>query len=266
MANIFGHIRLMTPDVARAREFYGSVFNWDIEDVQVPGPGCEEGVDISCAMIDTGAVPSGQMIEMAGPQWEGVPPHWMVQIVVDDLDRTVARCVELGGVVRAPRKDVPGVGAFAMLDDPQGAVFGIWQQLGERGPDPAPRDPANAFSWAELNTSDNDDASSFYGGLFESWTFEPWEMGEGFPPYVRLQTGESICGGIIEIEEIAQGKFPANWLTYINVADVETAKEKIAAHGGMLIIDSTVIPGAGCFAVFMDPLGATFGVWGPVPA
>jgi predicted enzyme related to lactoylglutathione lyase len=71
----------------------------------------------------------GGMMEMDG-QWGDTPPHWMIYIMVDDCDAVAGKVTQLGGTVCVPPTDIPKVGRFAVLGDPQGAYFSIIQLSG----------------------------------------------------------------------------------------------------------------------------------------
>lgn len=112
---------LMTRDVAAARVFYQKLVGWQFQEHNVTGlpytiiapPGSEESI--------------GGMMQMTGPQFEGVPPHWMPYIATDDVDAIARRTTELGGTVRVPPTDIPNVGRFCVIADPTGAVISFYQ-------------------------------------------------------------------------------------------------------------------------------------------
>jgi predicted enzyme related to lactoylglutathione lyase len=104
---------LSTRDAARAGKFYTSLFGW----------GLKTG-DPAYFEIMRGGVPIGGIMSMR-PEMEGVPPHWGVYFQVADCDVTAAKATSLGGQVCFGPKDIASVGRFAVLEDPQGAVFSI---------------------------------------------------------------------------------------------------------------------------------------------
>ncbi|PPR21760.1 MAG: hypothetical protein CFH38_01297 [Alphaproteobacteria bacterium MarineAlpha10_Bin1] len=61
---------------------------------------------------------------MAGPQFDGIPEHWLSYIAVDDVDASAKRAEAEGGTIRRPAFDVPGVGRIVILEDPGGAAMG----------------------------------------------------------------------------------------------------------------------------------------------
>jgi len=119
---------LMTTDGPAARAFYTGLFGWDVEEKDM-GPA---GVYTLWQNDGKGA---GGMMQMNGPQFEGVPPHWMSYVAVDDVDASAAKATELGGEIKVPPMDIPGIGRFAVLSDPQGAVFSLYKGLPQPPPE-----------------------------------------------------------------------------------------------------------------------------------
>lgn len=107
---------LATTATGRAAEFYAGLLGWGAE-LQQYGP-------IQYTVFRQGNELSGGMLAIA-PEWGPVPPHWLAYFAVADCDATVAEAERLGGSVQTPAQDIPGVGRFAMLHDPQGAAFAV---------------------------------------------------------------------------------------------------------------------------------------------
>ena len=107
---------LGTRDTAKAREFYTNVFGWTAESMPES--------PIEYTMFKNGDRGAGGMYQIT-PEMGPIPPHWLVYFAVDDCDAKVQRTTELGGSVMKPADDIPGVGRFAILNDPQGAAFAI---------------------------------------------------------------------------------------------------------------------------------------------
>jgi predicted enzyme related to lactoylglutathione lyase len=108
---------LMTPNVESAKKFYAQLFGWKFAEMPMPG--------FTYTIVKQGGKDHGGMMTMAGPDWQNVPPHWMVYVRVADVDRSAAKAAELGGTICVPPTDIP-VGRFAVLTDPQGATFSIY--------------------------------------------------------------------------------------------------------------------------------------------
>lgn len=112
-------MELMVRDVPRAAAFCAELFGWR--------PKAMEGGPFAYTEFYAGERPLAGLMAMEGPQWEGIPAHWMAYIRVEDVDAAAARATELGGHVCVPPRDIPGVGRFAVLDDPQGATFSVFR-------------------------------------------------------------------------------------------------------------------------------------------
>ena len=151
---------LMTTDPKAAESFYGKVVGWTAQ----PFPGMEPPYTTWMS----GELPVGGLMEIpAEAKAGGAPPNWLLYVAVEDADGTVEKARSLGGKVEMGPREIPGVGRFAILSDPQGAVFAILQPAdpaaySEPETVPAPLE----FSWRELATTDREAATAFYVALF----------------------------------------------------------------------------------------------------
>jgi len=163
----FCWIELNTSDPAAAKQFYSGLFGWDAEDTPA-------GPDMVYTMLRIKGLDVAAMCGLQAEQKaHGVPPHWMTYVTVESADDAAAKAASLGGKVMAGAFDVMDVGRMAVIQDPQGAVFCVWQPkahigarlVGETG----------TFGWDELWTTDTKKAVEFYTGLFG------WGAKEGSP-------------------------------------------------------------------------------------
>lgn len=111
----FSWSELTTADPASAAEFYGALFGWTFEAMQMP--------DSVYHVIKLGDTAVGGI--MTTPTASGMPPMWGCYVTVADVDATAKRCAELGGKVVVGPQDVPGVGRFAVILDKQGAALNV---------------------------------------------------------------------------------------------------------------------------------------------
>lgn len=109
----------MTREPGAAKAFFTGLFGWTAKD--------RDEFGFTYTEFHLGDAPVGGLMPMAGPDWEGVPEHFMQYFLVDDCDASAALAADLGGKVCVPGCDIPTVGRFAILDDPQGATFAILQ-------------------------------------------------------------------------------------------------------------------------------------------
>jgi predicted enzyme related to lactoylglutathione lyase len=116
MANAFVHVELNTTDLDKAKKFYGSLFDWKLEDMPMS--------DGAYTMIDVGEGTGGGMMKHPMP---GAPSMWLPYVVVDDCAAATAKAQSLGATVVKDRTEVPGMGWFTIILDPTGAAIGLWQ-------------------------------------------------------------------------------------------------------------------------------------------
>ena len=245
-------IDLGTPDQDAAGEFYGGLFGWELQEDE----NAEETGGYRTAQLDGQAV-GGVMKLMQ----EGQPPAWMSYIAVDDAEATAARAREAGAAVLAEPMSVLDYGTMAVLADPTGAVFGIWQAGKHIGADVVSE--PGAMSWSELNTRDPETAKAFYGDLFD-WTFEDEEF-EGAGTYTTIKVGEDTVGGMIDITGRVPEEVPNNWLVYFAVEDADGTLDTVKERGGNVAFGPMDISRVGRIAVVQDPFGAAFAVIQPDP-
>lgn len=240
-------IDLGTPDQDAAGEFYGALFGWELKEDE----NAEQTGGYRTAQLGGKAV-GGVMKLMQ----EGQPPAWLTYIAVEDAEAAAAKAVEAGATVLAGPMAVLDYGTMAVLSDPSGAVFGLWQAGIHIGADLV--NEPGAIAWNELNTRDTEGAKAFYGTLF-GWDFEDNDMGE-MGTYTSLKLGEGPVGGMLDMagrgvpEEV-----PAHWQVYFAVEDTDATVDRAKQGGGSVMVEPIDIP-AGRFAILTDPHGASFAV------
>ncbi|HEY7255448.1 MAG TPA: VOC family protein [Solirubrobacterales bacterium] len=245
-------IDLGTPDQDAAGEFYGSLFGWQLHEDE----NAEETGGYRTAQLD-GKNVGGVMKLMQ----EGQPPAWMNYVAVEDADATTQGARDHGGSVLVEPMSVLDYGRMAVLADPTGAVFGIWQAGRNIGADLVRE--TGAVAWNELNTRDPETAKSFYGDLF-SWSFEDEEY-EGTGTYTTIKLGDESIGGVIDITGRVPEEVPNNWLVYFAVEDADATLATAEEGGGTVAFGPMDIPRVGRIAVLQDPFGAAFAVIQPDP-
>ena len=117
MANPFVHVELATTDPEKAKSFYGKLFDWKLEDMQM-GPG------MTYTMIQPGEGTGGGLMKQMMP---GAPSAWLAYVIVDDVKAATAKATSLGARVMKDVDEVPGMGWFSIITDPTGAALGLWQ-------------------------------------------------------------------------------------------------------------------------------------------
>ena len=186
----------------------------------------------------------------------GVPPHWMVYIAVANADESAAQVAGLGGTLLAPPFDVAEHGRMAVVQDPTGATFAIWQAKAHMGIQIGGVE--GTLCWADLNSPDREKAVPFYATLF-GWQFEP---GKDKDPsgYLHIKNGEDFIGGATPPQFLPPGT-PAHWLAYFLVSNCDASADKARSLGANVWVPPSDIEGAGRFSVLADPQGAAFALF-----
>ena len=184
----------------------------------------------------------------------GVPPHWVGYIGTPDVDATVAQAEKLGATVVVPPMDIPTVGRFSFMNDPQGAMFGAFTaDTAAPGHEGEPR--LGEFSWHELATTDCEGAFNFYSALFGWEKGDAMDMGPAGTYQLYTRNGQQL-GGMYNKTDDMPG--PPSWNYYAMVNDLDGAVEKIKAGGGTVMVGPMEVPGGDHIVMGMDPQGAAF--------
>lgn len=237
---------LMTRDTDAAAEFYRRVVGWRTKD--------REGRTPRYTMWTVEKTPIGGVMSIDTSTRGDVPPHWMAYISTPDVDATVEQVTSLGGRLYSGPHDVPDVGRYAVLADPQGAAFSAFKPSGEMPGYPWPPQPGR-FSWHELATSDNEAALDFYSELFGWEKTGEYDMGE-MGVYQLYGDGDMTFGGMYN--KTAEMKGPSFWLYYIQVNDIFRAVDVVKTQRGEVINGPMEVQGGHVVAQCMDPQGAPF--------
>ena len=239
-------VELMTPDQRGAAEFYGALFGWQPDDMPAG-----EGVVYSMMRV------GDRHVAAIGPQPQaqramGIPPAWSSYVTVGSADAAAARAAELGGTVHAPPFDVLDAGRMAVIQDPQGALFMVWEPKRHVGAGLV--NAPGALVWNELVSNDLDAARAFYSALF-GWTIEPFEGSEQL--YLSIKNGERSNGGM---REATPPSTPPHWLVYFAVEDLDAAITRVRELGGSVHAGPIDIQMAR-IAVVADPQGAVLALY-----
>ncbi|MGH7729931.1 MAG: VOC family protein [Candidatus Eiseniibacteriota bacterium] len=239
---------LATIDQPGAKAFYTRLFGWDAADLDMGGG--ESYTFFKLGGRDVGALYTMRPEERA----TGVPPHWNSYVAVTSADQAAAKAKSLGGTVILEPMDVFDSGRMAFIQDPTGAMVGVWQAknhpgagvLGETG----------ALCWTELMTKDAAKARGFYSGLF-GWSPEDRPMGP--MTYTIYMNGNAQAAGMMQTTK-EMGPIPSNWTIYYSVEDCDATAAKAGSLGGTITVPPQDIPGIGRFAALQDPQGAHFSI------
>lgn len=240
-------VDLQTTDQDAAKKFYSGLFGWKYDDMPA-GP----GVVYSMAKLRDHEVCA--IAPLGDQAAAGVPPHWNCYVTVTDVDASAAAVPDAGGTVIAPPFDVMDAGRMAIVSDPTGAVFSLWEPKRHIGAQLV--NEPGSFCWNELYTTDPRKAADFYSGLF-GWTKDARHM--DFGEYVIfVHGGRQMCGMMQMPKE--WGPVPPHWLVYFAVEDCDGSVAKATALGAKAMMPPMDIENVGRFAMLTDPEGAGFAV------
>ena len=254
------------PDPAAAAEFYGSLFGWELEDVMPPDAGGQyfmariRGLDVGAV----GSIPEG------APQ----VATWNTYIWVDSADDTAAKVREAGGNVVMEPFDVMDAGRMAVVTDPEGAMFMLWQANQNKGSQVVNEHGTNNFN--NLNTRDLEGARAFYGAVFGWETLDldggavMWRL-PGYGDHLEeltpgLRKGMEEMGAPSGFEDVVAGinqisadqpDTPAHWGLTFAVDDADAIAAQATELGGKVLMPPFDAPWVR-MAVIADPQGATF--------
>ncbi|ELS54060.1 hypothetical protein STVIR_4986 [Streptomyces viridochromogenes Tue57] len=216
-------------DVEAGKRFYGELFGWDFE----------EAFDSTVlARLD------GEPVASLSRKTDGrMPTVWTVYFATPDAAALAGRIRAAGGqVVTAPVQVGAGLGTVALVTDPEGAVFGLWQAGEHRGF--GRRHEVGTFVWAELYARDTEAANTFYGGLFHDALFGP----DAEPDFGRAA-----------VSEVFPAMMPPHFVVHFRVADCEGILGTVNRLGGRVQVPPFETS-YGTVAVVTDDQGASFAV------
>jgi predicted enzyme related to lactoylglutathione lyase len=245
----FCWIDLSTKDPAQAKRFYGELFGWSFTDN--PGP---EGMTYT--MVQHLGKNVAGMFKEDSPE---VHPHWNAYVRVKNADETVEKAKKAGGKIISPNNsgkawDVMDQGRMALLQDPSGAIVGIWEGKKHTGAEVF--EQPSTLAWNEILTNDTAKAKEFFPKVFGWKVHDEKEM-----HYTLFMQGEPEyhTGGLMQIDP-NWGPVPPAWHTYFAVENADKSVEKAKKLGARVNHGPMDIPNVGRFAMLMDPGHAPFSI------
>jgi hypothetical protein len=250
MASKFCWYELMTNNTAAAETFYREIVGWSASDAGMP--------NMSYTLLSVGDTPVAGLMSFPPevPQGQG-RPAWLGYIQVDDADAAAAAAEKLGAKILHAPADIPDVGRFAVLSDPQGVCFALFKPMGAR-PTVPPMTPGT-IAWHELHTKDAEKALNFYGALFGWKLIQAMDMGPMGAYHIFGDESMPMgMGGMFNDPNAPQ----PYWLYYFAVADIDAAMARVTASGGSVQIGPREVPGGAWIIQATDPQGANFALVG----
>jgi predicted enzyme related to lactoylglutathione lyase len=253
------------PDPEAALPFYRGLFGWEFEDVMPEG---------SPGRYCIGRIRGGDVAAVASSP-EGAPPEamWNTYVWVDSADETTAKARDAGGGVAVEPFDVMNAGRMAVLTDPEGAAFCVWQPKNHKGAKVV--NEHGSLNFNGLATRDPDAAERFYGAVFGwkrlalpsgvAWALPGYgdHLEESSPGLRQQMEQMGAPDGFIDVvaalEAIADddAATPAHWTVTFAVDDVDATAAKARELGGEVVAGPVDAPWSRT-AVIRDPQGATF--------
>jgi uncharacterized protein len=259
------------PDPEAAAEFYAGLFGWEFEDRMPAGsPG-----HYFVARL------RGRDVAAVGSQSDQPPPTpvWKTYVWVDSADEATAKSKKAGGTVLAEPFDVGDAGRMAVIADPEGAVFCVWEAKQHRGAQLV--NEPGTWNFSELNTRDPEGARAFYGAVF-GWEADAVDLGEdAFTMFRRPGYGDHLAERDPELRRRmadvqapegfedavawlvpmtngqAQAEVPPHWSITFAVEDADAVAARAEELGGKVVVPPFDAPWVR-MTVLADPQGATF--------
>ncbi|MET7750062.1 VOC family protein [Micromonospora sp. NPDC005367] len=243
-------VDLVTTDLPGAARFYAPLFGWAVAEADR-----QPATDGHLVFHQQGKPVAGAGLR-ADPQQ---PPAWMPYLATDDAEATCQRVTAAGGWILSEPIDVPGSRRTALLADPAGASFGVWQSLGMPGAEVF--DVPGSLTWPELATREWDGAKEFYGSVF-GWTADDQPMGP--INYTTWHLDDRPVAGMMPMIGDDWGELQSHWMVYFAVSDTDAVADEAQRLEGLVSVPPTDLT-RGRFAVLTDPQGAFFSILGATP-
>jgi len=242
----FCWVECATSEGEAGKNFYTSLFGWDFVDNPI-APG------VVYTMLKQNGKDIGGLYQlMPEMSAQGIHPHWLSYISIEDTDEAAAKVTNAGGTLLKEPFDIFTMGRMAVIQDPTGAVFALWQAGTHRGATILKM--PNSLCWNELATTDTRKAGEFYSTVL-GWTRRIQHVGAEYTSFIN---GERAAAGMVLLSPESHRQ--SHWLTYFGVIDLDTTVSKALACGARLVKAADGNAPSGRFAILLDPQGAAFGL------
>jgi predicted enzyme related to lactoylglutathione lyase len=246
------------PDPPAAARFYGQLFGWTFDDPIAMADGLAG--EYRTARCD------GRLVAGVGQAPPGFPSAvWTTYVAVEDVEQTACRAAAAGGTRIVGPTTHGEDGRMAVLTDPVGVTFGVWQARARGGAELV--NEPGAWTMSSLHTPDRDASASFYGQLF-GWTLDPvpgtpmafWRLAGR----VGGKADQVIPRDVVAVlAPIGVGDpTPPHWGVALSVEDVDATTRHACVLGGAVLLGPTDTPGFRS-AVIADPHGGVVAVTAP---
>ncbi|MDB4958473.1 MAG: doxorubicin biosynthesis enzyme DnrV [Myxococcales bacterium] len=245
---------LLTSDPKAAIAFYSDVVGWKTQPF---------GSDDYTMWVGSQGPLGGVTLLPDAAKKMGAPPYWQANVEVANVDETVAKVKQLGGKVYVT-EDVPTVGRFAVIADPQGAVLSVFTPVSEMQSHDITK--PGEFSWHELYTTDYEAAFKFYQAIAGWERLGEFDMG-AMGKYLLWGRNGTQLGGMMTMPKdmkTPDGRaVPPSWMYYVTTSDLEAALARAKAKGAKVLNGPMDVPGGQRIVQLLDPQGAAFALVTP---
>lgn len=244
-------VDVLCSDPDRVKAFYAGLFGWTVEE---SGPEFGNYANFrSDGQLVAGLVPN------SGEQ--GSPDAWTTYIATTDAQATTAAVTDGGGQILAAPMQVGELGSMAVLADPAGGVFGIWQPGTHTGF--TKYNEPGGVTWDEHHSKDFAVTTPFYASIF-GWQLNQMSDTDDFRYSTGQIDGEDVVG-LMDSASFLPAEVPSHWAVYFSVDDVDAALVRLTGLGGSVLRPAEDTP-FGRMADAADPTGASFKLAGQMPS
>ena len=236
MADGFTWYELVTNDMDKAVTFYKKVVGWEIKNSGMPG--------MTYMIFGKDGKDVGGMMTWAGAGMPEYPPEWMGHIHTAKLDEELKAVSADGGTIIKPAQDIPGVGRFAVVLDPQKVKYLLFESGQKYAPPRLTQMAVGNVGWHELLTDDSAKAFDYYAKHYGWQKDFAHDMGAA-GVYQTFRTDQPLyCGGMMNRTGPGMPTgIPAHWQFYFIVEDIEAAQKRVIDAGGKILMPPMDVPG-----------------------
>ncbi len=243
---------LMTSELDKATAFYRAVVGWDL--MEFPNTSFRYVIGTA-----SGKPACGMMTIPEQAKSQGMTPTWVGYVGVDNVDAASKALKKAGGHIDRAPDDIPNVGRFAMVTDPQGAMFVLFTPAKASDNEPVHGMDPGRVGWHELMTSNWQGAFDFYASQYGWVKSTAMDMGAmGTYQLFKPAEGANDIGGMMTDP---QGQKPY-WLFYFVVDDIDAGLKRVTDNLGTLLMGPMEVPGGAWIIQAKDPQGAMFALVG----
>lgn len=236
-------VDVLSSDPDKAKDFYAGLFGWTVEE---SGPEFGNYVNFR----SDGHLVAG-MVHNTGDM--GSPDVWTTYLSTGDAEATARAVTDAGGQIVTPAMKVGDLGSMAVLADPAGGIFGVWQPGRHTGF--TKYNEPGSVTWDEHHSKDFAATTAFYQKVF-GWQVEKMSDTDEFRYFNGQLDGQSVAG-LMDSASFLPPEVPSHWAVYFSVQDADAAIDRVTELGGSVLRPAEDTP-FGRIADVADPTGAMF--------